>query len=203
MPVARSTPLLLALLPLCACHSSDMGKVPESIVELYDHADPAGGMELELERDGSVIGIEAEVPIDSVPAHLMNAVYAQHPNALVKGAERELAPEGPRWEVKFLSMGRTYELVFDEEGNVVESEMSLTWGEAPQAVMAAADKALPNAVPVSIEAVTSDGERMYHVKKERDGARYKIVLDENAKVVRLVREQRAEIEIPIAHGAEG
>lgn len=199
MSALRSVLLPLASLPLVACSSSSLGHVPESVVELYDMANPAGGMELELERDGELIAIEADVAVSQVPQHLVQKVNQMHPNALMQGAEREIAPGMELWELKFVSQGRNYELVFDEEGNVHETEMSLTWGEAPRSILSAADLALPGGVPISIELVTVGETKLYHVKKERDEARYKIVLDESAKVLRLVREQRAEIEIPLAH----
>lgn len=199
MSAVRRLPLLLALLPLAACGSSSLGKMPDSVVELYDQTDPAGGMEFELDRKGHLLEIEADVPIENVPQHLITAVHAQHPGAQLRGAEREINAHGEMWELKFISLGREYELVFDEDGEVHETEMSLMWPEVPPAVVAAADKALPESIPVSAELITQGKSKSYHIKKDKGGARYKIVLDERGEVVRLVREQRAEIEIPLPY----
>ena len=39
---------------------------------------------------------------------------------------------------------------------------------------------------------------MYHVKSTLKGGSYKVIVSPEAKVLRRVREQRAEIEIPLA-----
>jgi hypothetical protein len=194
---ARRLFLAACLLPLAACGSSSLGRVPEEVIELYDLALPSGVMELEIDRDGRLLELEVDVPLESVPEPLIRKIYELHPQALLRGAEREINRHGRMWEIKFLSMGRTYELVFDEQGEIHESEMSLAWSEAPPAVLEGARLAIPGSAPVSVELVEGRGGKSYHVKAERDGARYKVVLDEQGKVLRRVREHRAEIEIPL------
>ena len=69
--------------------------------------------------------------------------------------------------------------------------------EAPPAVLSAAEGAIPASRHVSVEVIRSEDETVYHVKRMKDLAIYKVVLAPNGDVLRLVREARAEIEIPI------
>ena len=189
-----------ALCALAACSSTKtarLGAFPRELVGLYDVARPDGVIELELERDGTVREMEAEVAIEAVPAAILDAVRASHPTGRIVGAERELTAGGKGWEVQVQEGGRDLELVFDERGERIESERSLSRSEAPAAVLQAAERAVPGGVFRSVEAVEQGGRSVYHVKLAKGGASYKVVLAADGKVERKVREHRAEIEVPI------
>jgi len=200
---SRSSACVLSVFVLStlgACSSTKgvtLGEVPPELVGLYDVARPDGVIELELERDGTVREMEAEVAIEAVPAAILDAVRASHPSGRIVGAERELTAEGKGWEVKLQAGGRDLELVFDEGGKLIESERSLSRSEAPAAVLQAAERAVPGGAFRSVEAVEQGGKSVYHVKLAKGGASYKVVLAADGKVERKVREHRAEIEVPI------
>jgi uncharacterized membrane protein YkoI len=186
---------LATLLASCAS-SGGLGRVPSGTVELYDLCAPSGLMELELERDGTVLEMEADIAPTDLPAMIRDAAMARLPGAKITGAEREIHTDGRYWEVKLTHEGRAWELVCDDAGKVVETEKELRRDEAPAAVLQAADKAVAGSFK-SVELIEGRSGTSYHVKKERDGASYKIVLSPEGKVLRKVREQRAEIEIPL------
>lgn len=191
---------LFSLAGLCSC--TGLGSAPASLVDLYDMASPTGMIEIELERNGTIREMEAEISPDQLPAVVREAALQKAPGGTITGAEREVKQSGNCWEVKVSHQGRGWEFVVDDGGKVVEIEKELRRDEAPAAVLTAADQAIPGGMFVSVEVIQTmmsgdKTETCYHVKKKRDGASYKIVLDPEGKVLRKVREARAEIEIPL------
>ncbi|QDU85109.1 hypothetical protein Pla163_22340 [Planctomycetes bacterium Pla163] len=178
-------------------NSPGLGRVPIQIVELYDLAAPDGVMELEIDRDGNLREIEADVSVLELPAVVADAALRHLPAGRVVGAERELTSKGPAWEVKFDVEGRGWEVVVDEQGRIIETEQSLSLREAPAVVLASAERAIPDALLLSVELIRRGDESEYHVKRERLGVSYKIVVAPDGRVLRRVREARAEIEIPL------
>jgi len=187
-------------LALVACQSSapEFGRMPASVIELYDLAAPDGVIEIELERDGSLREIEADIRLEDLPNEIAAVALREVPGGRMTGAERELRRDGSAWEVKLVQGGRNWELVVDESGRVLETEKELAQGEAPAVVRNAALAAIPGGEFATIELIERPGELEYHVKLERGGGRYKVVLDPEGGVLRRVREARAEIEIPLA-----
>lgn len=194
----RVLPVLL-LLPLTACQTG-LGGTPR-IVELYDAADPAGVLEIEMHRSGAIREIEAEIPISDLPDAVIQAAQKAAPGGEITGGEREITETGSGWEVQVRNDGADWEFVIDDEGNVLETEEPIGPGDGPAALVDNAAREVPNGGSLkSIERITFHGEvdtLEYHVKFEHNGASYKVVLDEQANVKRAVREQRAEIEIPL------
>jgi uncharacterized membrane protein YkoI len=195
--LARSV-ALASFLALGACASGgSLGEVPEDLVDLYDVVRPGGMMELEIDRDGSIREMEADVPVEALPAAVVAAAQARHPGARITGAERELTGDGPGWEVKLELEGRKLELVYDEEGELLETERELRRSEAPNAVLASAMQAIDGGTFISVEMVEQGGTQLYHVKLEKGGVSYKVILTPQGEITRKVREQRAELEIPL------
>lgn len=194
MEIRLSWVLVLGALASC----SGLGGVPKSLVDLYDQAKPDGVIEIEIGRDGSIREMEAEIPADDLPPAVRAAMLAQAPQAKVTGAERELQQDGNFWEVKVQKEGRAWEFVFNDRGELIESEQEIDKDQAPAGVLAAADRTVAGGTFKSIERVQRGSETEYHVKKEQDGVSYKVVLAPDGTVKRAVREHRAEIEIPLA-----
>lgn len=201
--MTRPRPIPLSLLAfafaLTGCRTGGIGRVPGSLVELYDMAEPTGAIEIEVERSGRVRELEADIPIAALPPRVRDAALERAPGALIVGAERELASYGRGFEVKLWHDGRHMELVFDEQGRLLESEVELHQFEWPAQVLAAAEAAQPGGFVKSVEWIEGRGEPgVHHVKKEIAGASYKLVVGADGRVLRRVREHRAEIEIPLA-----
>ncbi|MCA8941849.1 MAG: hypothetical protein KDB80_04750 [Planctomycetes bacterium] len=191
--MARILFVSLSLPLLTAC----TGLGGPGLVDLYDRAKPDGIIEIEADRNGTIHEMEADIPIADLPPAIRDAALAMKPGGTITGAERELKSAGPGWEVKLTHEGRAWEIVMDDAGNVLETEKELRRDEAPAAVLSAADAAIPGGTFKSIERIEHGTGVEYHVKKMRDGASYKIVLDEAGHVMRKAREARAEIEIPL------
>lgn len=190
---------LAAFAPSCASVTGASGepRAPLALVQLYDQLAPGGMMEVELERDGSFAELEADVPVESVPEHLIRATRATYPDAQITGAEREVRRDEWSWEIKFRSGGRAMEVVLDDAGAVLETERELRPDEAPPGLIDVSEAALPGSSFVSVERITTDGGEVFHVKRQRGTARFKVTLGSDLRVIRKVREAVAEIEIPI------
>ncbi|MHC4957113.1 MAG: hypothetical protein ACYTGN_01975 [Planctomycetota bacterium] len=187
------TVLLLALGMFAACAS----KLPGELVELYDMGMPNGWMEIEAERDGTIIELEADIEIADVPAVVMDAAKKALPGGQVTGAEYEIVGTRRAYEVKMSKGGRGYEFVFTPAGELVESEMEITSGDAPKGLIEAGVAVVKGSAFKSVEVIEANGVKTYHVKTTRGGASYKIVLSAEGTVLRAVREAKAEIEIPL------
>lgn len=196
--------VLLALgcfLVSCANTSASrqyLGSVPPAVVALYDQASPAGTIELEIDRDGNVREMEAEIPVDQVPQIAADAAMRRLPAGRVVGAERELTMRGEAFELKFDVQGVAWEIVVDASGAIIEEEEAIDVRRAPNAVLATSERAVPDSLLLSVEVVRRGDVEEYHVKRERFGASYKIVVAPDGTLQRAVREARAEIEIPLA-----
>ncbi len=180
---------------LAACGAPGLDR--EAIVELHGVLAPEGVLELEYDRQGILREAEADVPLASVPAELVALALARLPGGEITGAEREITEHGKGYELKLARAGLAYEYVFDDSGRLLESEEELGPGELPEEVLRHVELALGGGERTSTERVTRGDKVEYHVKKEKDGMRYKIVLAENGALLAVVREARAEVEVPL------
>jgi hypothetical protein len=185
------------VLLLLAGACSSVGSVSSDLVELYDQARPDGMIELELDRDGAIREMEAEVAIERLPANLVANARGRFPGSEVIGGERELSELGDGWEIQLRHEGRKIEVVYSDDGELLETERELDRSNAPAAVLTAAERALPNSVFRSVEIVERNGDKSYHVKRTITDVSYKLVLAPDGKLLRRVREHRAEIEVPL------
>src|SRR5690606_11309492 len=101
--------------------------------------------EIEIARDGSITGLEAEVSPEELPMHAREAALARAPGGRIIGAERELLATGSAWEVKVHHDGRDWEFIVGDDGSIIEMEKELRRDEAPAAVLEASDRELPSA----------------------------------------------------------
>ncbi|MHC4407491.1 MAG: hypothetical protein ACYS0E_14025 [Planctomycetota bacterium] len=188
--------LTLPLLLLVAC--SGMGKLPGVVIEMYDRAKPDGTIEIEAERSGAIVEIEADILISDVPKSIRDAAMKELPGGQITGAEYEVVGKSRTYEVKMRKGGVNYEYVYDKDANMLESEKEIRVQDTPKGVVEAAIASIPGSKFKSVEIITKDGKDVYHVKSTRKGGTYKVIVSPEAKVLRRVREQRAEIEIPLA-----
>ncbi len=195
----RSLLVLALALSVAAC--SSLGGTPP-LVELYDEVAPDGALEIELDRSGTVVEMEAEIPIDQLPVQVADAALAQVEDGEIVAAEREIGPHGRVWEVKVRAADLEQEFVIDRYGVVLETEKPLTREATPGIVLGnAASMVQTHAGEIgsfeSVDEVRAGDVLTYHVKHRVGGVVYKIVLAADGRVIRSVREQRAEIEIPL------
>ena len=187
----RWTAILLVFVAACA------SKLPKEAVELYDMGKPDGWMEIEANRDGTILEMEADIEISQVPAAVMEAAKKALPGGRVTGAELEIVGRTRAYEVKMSKGGIGYEFVFTPDGKLIESEKELRRSEAPKGVVEAGLAAVPGSRFKSVEVIEREGAKTYHVKSTLKGGSYKMVVAPDGKVIRAVREAKAEIELPL------
>jgi hypothetical protein len=191
--------------PLLLVSCGGLGKLHTDVVGLYDDAMPGGTMEFEYDRNGCLREAEADIEPSKLPeavrAAALDAAKAQASD--IFGAEIELQGGRSVYEVKLRKDGRDWEFILDATGKIWETEQSLRRSEAPIGVVEAALGRIQGGTFQTVEVIkhlNANGQvehEEYHVKISRDGASYKIVLDGSAKILRAVREHKAEIEIPL------
>lgn len=188
-------PLGLAAVLISACASTD--RVPGRLLTLLDDVRAGGAVEIELDRDGTYRDLEAEIAVERVPAPVVSALVAAFPGARITGAEREWQDGAWTFELAFRVGGRAIQAVIGEDGRLLETEEPIPLVEAPASVVAASMVLLPASTLASVDRVEGPDGVRYHLKRVRDGARYKVVLRADGTVLRAVREIPAEIEIPL------
>ena len=186
--------LAVTLLLFAACQSG----LPKEVIELYDMGKGDGWMEIEAERSGKIIEVETDIDVAQVPAAVMDAAKKALPGGQVTGAEYEIVGKKRAYEVKMSKGGIGYEFVFTPDGKLIESEKEIRRAEAPKGVVEAGLAAVPGSTFKSVEVIEREGRKTYHVKATKAGASYKMVVSPDAKLIRAVREAKAEIEIPLA-----
>jgi hypothetical protein len=195
--MTRYACVVLVVVGLAGCGDGEEGGLPPIVIEMYDQGAPDGVIEIEAERDGTIIEIEVGIDPAKVPQAIRDAADRDMPGGEVKGAELEYVGGKKAYEIKKSKDGLDYELVYDEAGTLIEREAEMKRADAPAAVMAKAMAIVAGAEFKSVEKITRGEEATFHVKVTKGGASYKFVLEEDGTVVRKVREARAEIEIPM------
>jgi len=189
--IVRATWLLLA----SGC--SSVYRLPDSVAN--DAALIPGEELLEMTVDGEgVIGeVEFHTTLERLPEAVRKAIDAELAGGTVVGCEKEYHGSTVYWEVEKSFGDLAKEVMFTADGKVVSKEFQIRPGDAPRAVMDAADRAVSGGQMTSVEEVTEGGRKTYHVKKEKDRIRYKLIFTPEGELLRKLRELRAEIELPV------
>jgi hypothetical protein len=160
---------------------------------------PDGRVEFAIDASGRVREVEFHCRAEDVPPAVRAAADRILPGGTVEDCEKEHVGGVVYWEVSKRIDGRKQEVMLTADGRVHSKEIEIDPATAPQAVVQAAAQAVLNGRFVSIEEIRDAKERLqeYHVKMEREGRKYKLVLDPQGKVLETVRETLAEIEVPV------
>lgn len=163
-----------------------------------EDAAAADSLELQLDASGVTREIEYHVAPGTVPDAVHEAMNALHPGGEAVGAEREYVGELLCWELTKVVDGREVEAMFLEDGTLYAEEVQLDAEAVPEAVRAALEDSEWGAV-TSWEEIR-DAERAvvrYHAKTERNGRRYKLLLETDGALTAVFREVAAEVEVPV------
>jgi hypothetical protein len=177
--------------------ATDGEKLPAIVIQMFDAAAPNGKLEIEANRDGTIIEIEAGIAIEDVPQKVRDQAEKDLPGGKITGAEIEDVSGRRAYEIQKIVDGLAYEVVYDETGKLLEKEAEIRKEDAPKPVIDAAMGVISGSAFKSVETITKGEETLYHVKTTKDGASYKIVLKADGTILRKVREAPAEIELPL------
>lgn len=194
---ASALALVAPSLLLAGCAVSPFGPEPARDVMLV----PADGhIEVAIDTDGRIVEVEYHCRPDDVPQAVMRAVEAVLPGGQVVDCEKEYHGSALFYEVKKVVDGRGVEIMVTADGRIHSRELEVAPAGVPDAVLENAAKAVPGASRTKLEEVRDAANNLveYHVKSTQAGLNYKCVLTPAGKVVRLLRETPAEIEVPLA-----
>ena len=191
------TALAVLSLWLAGCAASPFGPTPGEDVMLV----PADGrIELGLDRHGRIVEVEYHCRIDDVPPAARRAVEAVLPGGEVVGCEKEYHGSTLYYEIAKRVDGREVEIMVTPDGRVHARELEVPATGVPDAVLEAAAKAVPGGTRTKVEEARDGANNLleYHVKATLAGVAYKAVLTPAGKLLRLLRETTAEVEVPVA-----
>jgi hypothetical protein len=172
--------------------------VGKSIASLAQDTKMGGELAFEIDENGKIIGMDAEVDPSTVPQVCREAADRHYPGGRVTGAEKEWNGGKIYWEVVKDINGQRVEILMNKDGSLAGHEMALRTNEYPADVVAAARAVAPNGRLVAVERVTGPeakkGEE-YHVKIDVKGEQLRVGVG-GGKVVRVVRKIKADFRVP-------
>lgn len=173
-------------------------RVPKDIASLAQDTKMGGELAFEIDADGKIIGMDAEVDPSTVPAVCRKAADRHFPGGRVTGAEKEWNEGQFYWEVVKDIDGQRVEILMNEDGSLAGHEMALRNNEVPPGVVEAATRVVPNGRLDVVERVTGPeakyGEE-YHVKIAIGGEQLRVGVG-GGKVIRIVRKIHADFRVP-------
>jgi hypothetical protein len=159
---------------------------------------PDGGMEVTLGGSGYVDGVEFHVPLETLPEEIHEAALNHAADSEIVSCEKEYLGRKQYWEVTVLRGSKQEELLFDSAGTVHRWEIQIDVLDAPEAILEEADSAVGGWIVEVEEIRDADYELVeYHVKKNNNGDRYKLVFRASGKLKQVYKEVPAELEVPI------
>lgn len=193
--------LVLTVLPLAACATSMASRsvmtVSPDVVSLAKETMPGGEFVMEIADDGKVLGMEAKVPLSSVPAACREAAQRLAPNGRAVAAVKEIVDGKVLYEIQMDAGGFMHEILLDPAGNLAGREDVLKPGDYPANIVSAAQAAVPGTL-VSVERIEGPESRLgsdYHVKiRIPEGEVLKVCVSGDGKVGRVLRKIDAEIQ---------
>jgi len=154
-------------------------------------------IEVQVDRDGRPLELEYHMAPSAVPASIHQAMDRLHPGGLAVDAEKEYVGSELFWELTKEIDGREIEAMFHADGTLHSEEIEVDGSDVPANVREAVSQRMPGQVTKYEE--IRDGERRlveYHVKVQSNDMNWKIRVSTGGKVVGIVREVPAEIEVP-------
>jgi hypothetical protein len=160
---------------------------------------PDGRVEFAVDEDGRVQEVEFHCKAADVPQAVLQAADQAYSGGRIVDCEKEHRDGDVYYEVTKEINGREFEVLVTPKGFIERREIEVDAGTLPQTVNAAADQAVPGGRRTKSEEIRDEENELeeYHVKIERQGLRFKVVLTPEGRVLRVLRETLAEIEVPV------
>lgn len=127
---------------------------------------------------------EEKVPLDKVPAAVLDAVKAKYPGAELTGAEKETEKGATVYEVALKDKGQKIEATFKADGTLVSVEKEVAVKDLPRAVADALHSKYAGAKVKKAEEETEGDKVTYEVRLvTAEGKKMEVVFDRSGKVV--------------------
>lgn len=194
MSGAKSLPVL-SLLALAACASRPM--LDSEAVRNAALVPANEIIEVGCDGNGRILEVEYHTTPDHVPENVRAEMEKVVPGGVITGCEKEVEGKHVYWEVQKRVNGLDREVLFDSRAKVISTEFEIPLATSPASVLAAADKWIHGGEITAVEEVRKGGGLTYHVKKQVEGMRYKLLFTPGGELIMAYREVPAEIEVPI------
>jgi hypothetical protein len=164
-----------------------------------DHAAAAKKLEVQVDKSGRHTEVEYHIPPSEVPGPVRSAMDQLHPGGPYEDAEREWDGGKLYYELARRVNGLEVEAMFSPDGQLHSEEIQVPMNKVPEAVRTAAMSSLSGAQATMWEEIRNSKREVYeyHVKMSRGTDKYKLMISTSGKLLGIVREVPAEIEVPV------
>jgi len=174
------------------------GRLPVSMIENAAMLPADGEIEIQVSANGEVREIEYHIDQSMLPIAVINAANKKFVGGRIVDCEKEYVDGRVYYEVTKAIEGKKYEGMFTSDGKPYMLEITIDESDTPENVIRAAHGAVAGGLITSVEQIMDgpDKLREYHIKKNVDGRKYKILIRPDGGHIETYREIPAEIEIP-------
>ncbi len=131
------------------------------------------------------------VDLKILPTAVLKAFKASYPNAVIKGASKEVENGVTQYEVESVDGKLNRDLLYLADGNVVEIEETTAPENLPALVKQTLAKDYAGAKVLKAEILTKDGAKMFELSLELKGKKISATIDPQGKVAEKPKESVA------------
>ena len=124
------------------------------------------------------------VDLKVLPPAVLKAFQAAYPNAVIKGASKEVENGVTQYEVESVDGALNRDLLYLGDGKVIEIEETIAPENLPTPVKQTLAKDYAGAKVLKAELLTKDGVKSYELSLELKGKKVGVTIDAQGKVVK-------------------
>jgi len=124
------------------------------------------------------------IDLKVLPAAVLKAFKAAYPNAVIKGASKEVEKGVTQYEVESVDGNLNRDLLYLADGKVIEIEETIAPENLPAPVKQTLAKDYAGAKVLKAEILTKDGAKLYELSIEFKGQKMGLTIDPQGKVVK-------------------
>lgn len=127
---------------------------------------------------------EEEIDVKDLPKAVFNAFQKAYPKAEITSASKEDEDGRIAYEIESVDDEQVRDILYSEEGQVLEVEEEMLFNELPKAVRETIKDEYPDTEVEKAEKITRGGVINYEVVVETEDESLEIVLDAQGKIIK-------------------
>jgi hypothetical protein len=124
------------------------------------------------------------VDLKVLPEAVLSAFKAAYPNAIIKGASKEVENGVTQFEIESLDGTQARDLLYAPDGKVIELEEAIAAMDIPAAVAAALAKEYPGCEVVKAETLTKGAVKQFEISIKVKDKTLGVTIDPTGKIVK-------------------
>jgi uncharacterized membrane protein YkoI len=124
------------------------------------------------------------VDLKVLPPAVLKAFKAAYPNAVIKGASKEVEKGVTQYEVESVDGKLNRDLLYLADGKVIEIEETTAPENLPAPVKQTLATDYPGAKVLKAEILTKDGAKAFELSLESKGKKLSVTIDPQGKIVK-------------------